>query len=92
MDTTFITPTLELKQSFEDRLIEAYVLEAEFMTHEEALKLAIERDARAAQDLIDSINSTLNLEAAVKASRAKTKTGHEENPEVKKILAELGYS
>jgi len=88
MNEQFLTPLLEWKQKAEDKLIEVYVPEAEFLSRENALDLAIKRDALAAKALIDSINSSLDLKAAAKVAQEKNR---KESPEVTKILTELGY-
>ncbi len=92
MSEQITTPLLEWKKRAEDKLIEVYVPEADYLPRETALDLAIKRDALAAQALIDDINSTLDLKAAANVARNKTKTGREESPKVARILTELGYS
>lgn len=67
------------RMEYETALIEIYVPEAAFMTRDQALKLAQERDAEAALNLKDS---ALNLEGAANVAKENR---------VNQILTELGY-
>lgn len=78
------------KERAENKLIEIYVPEAPYLSHAEALKVALERDANAAQELIDSFNSVLKLDAAVNLTRTKM-TLPKESPEITAILRDLGF-
>lgn len=57
MITEYLTEQLEASKLFEDNLILTYVPEAEFMSREEALALAIERDRDAAQEMVNGIKA-----------------------------------
>lgn len=57
MITEYLTEQLEASKLFEDNLILTYVPEAEFMSREEALSLAIERDREAAKEMVDGIKA-----------------------------------
>ncbi len=55
------------RQVVEDSLIAAYVPEAELLSHQEALDLALSRDLEAARRVCEDA-TTLQLEAAVKVA------------------------
>ena len=57
MITDYLTEQLEASKLFEDNLILTHVPEAEFMSREEALALAIERDREAAKEMVDGIKA-----------------------------------
>jgi hypothetical protein len=58
----------QLDTEYLTRMIMAHVPDAGLMTWDEAASLAVERNIQAADELIDSVESVLNLEAAVKAA------------------------
>jgi uncharacterized membrane protein len=49
-------------------LIQTYVPEAEEMSWDDAVRVAIDRDIQAADALTESVETVLNLEAAVEAA------------------------
>lgn len=81
------TKEILAKEIAEDMLIQAYVPDAEYYSHEDALKLALERDAEAANELA---GSCLNLEGAVEAIREPELEPHM-SAKATKAFHELGY-
>ena len=83
MSDLLIFPAERVMQAVtEDTLIKTYVPEAENLSHEEALKLAMERDRLAAEELEESAKSSLKLSSG---------GAYHNSPRVNKLLKELGF-
>ena len=72
----------------EEEVISAFVPDIEGVSHEEALQLASEADTHAREELIDSYETTLELERAASIAKASVTVN---SPKVERLLTELGY-